>query len=550
MHSNSASENTYDNNNGDILDMNTPGQASTFQHQASLPRLPIPALDATLAKFLSTVEPLLSKTQFEETKKITHQFQTTDGKKLQKILQKYDSDGEQARSKSNTTPSSIGSYIEEFWNDAYLAPDTSVVLNLNPFFLLEDDPDAKKSKHQIRRASSLVFQSLKFAASLKNETTKPDNVKGTTLCMDQFRSLFGSCRIPNEERDEVEVDLESDHVAVLYRNQFYYFRALWPREEGDGDVMVAVSEFDIEETLCSIVKDGNETDLCTSVEGAIGVLTTLPRKQWSKARYQLVNTSEENRSALAVIDSALFVLVLDDFLPKDIHEAAANMLHGTHIMKEDTTDEADTEAGINNFSTNSSLHESMRTSMNHANTNGHSSTVARDYQIGTSCNRWYDKLQLIVCSDGSAGINFEHSAIDGHTALRFASDIFAETVVTFAKSITKSIYTKHCPIPTIVHAKVLRAAVVNGSNRNGKPKLDTNPKKLEFEIVEKLRDTIFYAETSLGDAVNADDTYILEFDKFGKNFIVGNKMSPDSLVQMSIILGYYRLYGEIVCAYE
>lgn len=30
----------------------------------------------------------------------------------------------------------------------------------------------------------------------------------------------------------------------------------------------------------------------------------------------------------------------------------------------------------------------------------------------------YDKLQIIVCADGEAGINFEHTSIDGHTVLR------------------------------------------------------------------------------------------------------------------------------------
>ena len=31
----------------------------------------------------------------------------------------------------------LGSYVEEFWSEAYLAPDSSVVMNLNPFFVLE-----------------------------------------------------------------------------------------------------------------------------------------------------------------------------------------------------------------------------------------------------------------------------------------------------------------------------------------------------------------------------------------------------------------------------
>lgn len=388
-----------------------------------------------------------------------------------------------------------------------LEPDTPLVLNVNPYFLFEDDPD---SKNQIQRASSLTFQSLKFAASLKNKQTKPDDFKGTTLCMDQYRSLFGTCRIPKRqgEKDVMKKYSKSEHVAVLYRNQFYYFRALWPKQE--GEVKVALSEEDIREALENIVKDGKKRDWTESTESAIGVLTTLSRHQWALAREELIDHSEGNKSALGVIDSALFVLVLDDYEPGDINDKAANMLHGKHIMKEYTV-----------------------------------RNTQQLHQTGTCCNRWYDKLQLIVCSDGSAGINFEHSAIDGHTALRFASDIFAETVVTFAKSITKSIYTQSCPLPSMIEAKVLRAATINDGSQP-----DTRPKKIIFDISKEISDKIYYAETSLGDTIQANDTHILEFDKFGKSFIVQNKLSPDSLVQMSILLGYYRLYGKLVSAYE
>ncbi|CAN0431798.1 unnamed protein product, partial [Ectocarpus sp. 8 AP-2014] len=40
--------------------------------------------------------------------------------------------------------------------------------------------------------------------------------------------------------------------------------------------------------------------------------------------------------------------------------------------------------------------------------------------VGTCTNRWYDKLQLIVFENGAAGVNFEHTWVDGHTVLRFA----------------------------------------------------------------------------------------------------------------------------------
>mmetsp|Transcript_32025 Transcript_32025/g.47129 ORF Transcript_32025/g.47129 Transcript_32025/m.47129 type:complete len:752 (-) Transcript_32025:576-2831(-) len=478
---------------------------STFYSQNELPRLPIPPLSDTLERLSRAVEPLL-QTNEERTKAQSDisNFLTNEGPHLQSVLEEYDKEGRENNS--------IGSYIEEFWSDAYLAPDTSVVLNLNPFFLLEDDPDAK-NKDQILRASSLTFNSLKFASNLKNEIMPADTFRGFDLCMDQFRSIFGSSRKPKiNQKDVVEVDMDSCHVAVLFRNQFYYFQGLWPTSENDGESVVAVSEVDIAHILKSIVEDGKKKDVRESVKSALGVLTTLPRKAWAKVRDNLIRTSEHNEIVLQVIDSALFVLVLDEFVPKSVHEAAANMLHGTHVMAPDA------EAPL------------------------------KEYQAGTCCNRWYDKLQIICCSDGSAGVNFEHSAIDGHTALRFASDVFAETVVAFAKSITKSIHTSACPIPSILDANVIRASEVK--QKMGGAYLDTNPKALSFDIVEKVRDQIFFAESKLGDEVSANDTHVLEFNNFGKSLIVANKFSPDSVVQMSMLLSYYRLYGEIVCAYE
>jgi hypothetical protein len=31
------------------------------------------------------------------------------------------------------------------------------------------------------------------------------------------------------------------------------------------------------------------------------------------------------------------------------------------------------------------------------------------------------QLQIIVCANGEAGINFEHTGVDGHTVLRYAA---------------------------------------------------------------------------------------------------------------------------------
>lgn len=65
----------------------------------------------------------------EECLASVRKFLEEDGPKLQQLLVEYERVG-----RENGT---LGSYVEEFWSDAYLAPDSSVVMNLNPFFVLE-----------------------------------------------------------------------------------------------------------------------------------------------------------------------------------------------------------------------------------------------------------------------------------------------------------------------------------------------------------------------------------------------------------------------------
>jgi carnitine O-acetyltransferase len=74
-------------------------------------------------------------------------------------------------------------------------------------------------------------------------------------------------------------------------------------------------------------------------------------------------------------------------------------------------------------------------------------------QVGTCTHRWYDKvshrsrsllvsdpfcfffqfkLRIIVCTDDAAGINFEHTGVDGHTVLRYipaASTVFSYMLI-------------------------------------------------------------------------------------------------------------------------
>jgi carnitine O-acetyltransferase len=180
----------------------------TYGAQNSLPRLPIPTLEETMAKFPQVVAALQNPEQQAETKRICQEFLQNEGPALQVALQEYYREGSEK--------GTIGSYIEEFWNESYLAPDDSVVLNLNPYFILEKGPDAKIAKDQLRRAASLTFASVKFASALKHEVLAPDCFRGKPLCMDQFKVLMGSSRVPSKDRlDEVHVYSDSSHGMCI-----------------------------------------------------------------------------------------------------------------------------------------------------------------------------------------------------------------------------------------------------------------------------------------------------------------------------------------------
>jgi carnitine O-acetyltransferase len=126
--------------------MASAAKPSTFALQSSLPKLPIPELKDTLSRYERCVSVLQTPEEHAVTKEKIDAFLRTDGPPLQAKLIEY------ARDKQ--------SYIEDFWYEAYFQNKASVVLNVNPFFVLEDDPTPSRN-NQVSRAASLIWSSLK-----------------------------------------------------------------------------------------------------------------------------------------------------------------------------------------------------------------------------------------------------------------------------------------------------------------------------------------------------------------------------------------------------
>ncbi|KAG8682805.1 hypothetical protein FRC08_014713, partial [Ceratobasidium sp. 394] len=117
----------------------------TFAGQASLPKLPIPPLKDTCARYLRALEALQDAREHAATKVAVDDFVNRTGPKWDAKLREYAQDKD--------------SYIEEFWYESYLSHSDPVVLALNPFFVLEDDPSPARGT-QLPRAAALVTAAL------------------------------------------------------------------------------------------------------------------------------------------------------------------------------------------------------------------------------------------------------------------------------------------------------------------------------------------------------------------------------------------------------
>eukprot|EP00924_Labyrinthula_sp_SR-Ha-C_P000038 maker-scaffold_60-snap-gene-0.48-mRNA-1 protein AED:0.06 eAED:0.06 QI:61/1/0.66/1/1/1/3/0/636 len=442
------------------------GGITTYENQKLLPKLPFASLKTLEDNYLRAVKPLIEKKDFIEEKKIFQRFLTNTAPTLYRKLETHHALQE--------------NYVHDFWLDSYKTIRDPLPINVNPTFVLEDDP-TPLGNNQVIRASSILLSSIKFISSLKRETLEPDVWRRTPLCMSQFKQLFGTCRIPKPGTDEMKHYPESKHVVILSQNVFYHLNVLGTENEP------ILTERELQKKLDSILKDSEKSK--PSDGFGVGVLTSDKREVWAKARESLISISERNKSALELIDSALFILVLDSCKPETGAEVSKNMLCG--------------------------------------------GTKFVNHQV-----RWYDKMQVIVTANGKAALTFEHTAVDGLTALRFISDVFTDTIVRFAQLISGK-----KRVISFMRRK-------SGLARRRSSDLANQVKRIEFEFNKAVNQYIKNAEARLADDIFSLQIETLEYTRYGSLFIKESKFSPDAFVQVAIQAAYFSLYGNVANVYE
>ncbi|XP_055780924.1 peroxisomal carnitine O-octanoyltransferase-like isoform X2 [Salvelinus fontinalis] len=271
----------------------------TFQYQHSLPPLPVPSLEGSLANYLDAVLPFATEEEYQVTAAIVKRFGEGIGKDLhQKLLQR-------ARTRRN--------WLEEWWLDAaYLEMRYPSQLNVNfggPAPYLEHCWPPTEGV-QLQRTSISMWHTLQYWDLLRTERLDPHKAGNVLLDMDQFRMLFCTCKVPGVTKDTIinYFKTESEgpcpsHVVVMCKGRFFSFDAVC-----DGHIL----------TPPELLRQLTHVKQCCEEEPAgdgVAALTSEERTRWAKAREYLIGIDPANKTILETIQSSLFVVSLDDAKP-------------------------------------------------------------------------------------------------------------------------------------------------------------------------------------------------------------------------------------------
>ncbi|XP_043218584.1 carnitine O-acetyltransferase-like [Amphibalanus amphitrite] len=299
-----------------FLPFSYPSLSALLQHSAQyttappkppvqLPRLPLPALENTLNKYLRSLRPLVTADELVNVEKMVSEFlkPASTGQKLQAILEK----------KYNNTDN----WLADWWlNTAYLEYRSPVVVWSSPGLVMplqQWDTQQQQLKYAARLISdAMAFKKLLDEGRLPQEYAGPD-----PLDMQQYKDVLGTCRIPGVDHDTLQFHPTSEHVLVAHRGHFFTLKVY-------GRHRKLLSEAQIYEQLCQIAA-ASQIDA-----PGVGILTTENRNVWGKA-YKKLCKDKENRHSLEAIHSALFVVCLDGpSAPLDVNRQTAAALQCVH----------------------------------------------------------------------------------------------------------------------------------------------------------------------------------------------------------------------------
>lgn len=276
-----------------------------LRFQESLPRLVVPTLQETADRYIKSVHPLISASEIEATKSAVTEFLRPGGV------------GEALQNKllARAADPNVKSWIIDWWNEsAYLGYRDPVVPYVSYFYSYKDD---KKRRDPAKRAAAITTAALEFKKMVDGGTLEPEYMRKQPMCMDSYKWMFNTCRIPKKPVDEPIKYPASEHKYFVVIRKNHFFKVF---HEVDG---TQLNTHELEAQFTRIYELAK-----SSKAPAIGALTSENRDVWTDARQTLLDAAPENAAALTTIESASFVFCLDDTSPVTLEERAHQYWHG------------------------------------------------------------------------------------------------------------------------------------------------------------------------------------------------------------------------------
>ncbi|XP_030337878.1 carnitine O-palmitoyltransferase 1, liver isoform isoform X4 [Strigops habroptila] len=258
-----------------------------YSFQASLPRLPVPAVKDTVNRYLESVRPLMDDEEFRRMEGLAKDFAFNLGPRLQWYL----------KLKSWWATN----YVSDWWEEyVYLRGRGPIMVNSNYFAM--DFLYLSPTTVQAARAGNVIHAILLYRKKLDRQEIKPILLMGSTvpLCSAQWERMFNTSRIPGEESDTLQHMKDSKHIAVYHKGRYF---KVWLYHDGR-----LLKPREIEQQMQRILDDDSEPQ---AGEEKLAALTAGDRVPWAKAR-QAYFSHGKNKQSLDAIEKAAFFVTLDD----------------------------------------------------------------------------------------------------------------------------------------------------------------------------------------------------------------------------------------------
>ncbi|XP_065447990.1 carnitine O-palmitoyltransferase 1, liver isoform isoform X7 [Chrysemys picta bellii] len=207
-----------------------------YSFQTSLPRLPVPAVENTVNRYLDSVQPLMNDEQFKRMEGLAKDFAFNLGPKLQWYL----------KLKSWWATN----YVSDWWEEyIYLRGRGPIMVNSNYYAM--DFLYVVPTSLQAARAGNVIHATLLYRKKLDRQEIKPLMIQNTIpMCSSQYERMFNTSRIPGIETDTIQHMKDSRHIVVYHKGRYF---KVWLYHDGR-----LLKPREIEQQMQRILEDSSE----------------------------------------------------------------------------------------------------------------------------------------------------------------------------------------------------------------------------------------------------------------------------------------------------